>query len=122
MNPEVLETINQVMPPGGRLYVFALHAKCFHDLQKWGLLRPDLIINGPMRPQSYDAHLIQIRKGFFESQEWALVEDSPLRPESVRPIAEWSHMGVRLLALYRTGADYERYRMKLKEQAQAAVR
>jgi len=101
VNDEVLDRLNATLPPGARLKPLALHELCLLHHQRWGHLRRDIILEAP---PPYDFHLLLMRRGFFARPESALA-DSDRFP----PLAEWRLRGVTLLALYRTGPEFDQF-------------
>lgn len=101
LNEEAVSALNRMIPDGGALKVLALHELCFLQLQQWGKLKSTIRIGGA---PPYYAHLVLHRKGFYGRPERALVETDAF-PRMIR----WSHDGVPLLTLYRTGPSFEAY-------------
>ncbi|MCD6384518.1 glycosyltransferase family 39 protein [Candidatus Sumerlaeota bacterium] len=108
VNETMITHINDTLPPDARLKLLALHEKVFEYLQQWHILRPDIIIDAP---PPYDYHLLLIRKGFFARPERYLF--AHWKPEKVISIK-----GVPLVALYKTGAQFETEWRKMPAHAQ----
>ncbi len=104
VNADVLAVLNRhdLLPPGSRIKVLALHEKNFQLLQAWGLLRNDIHFGGS---PPYDAHLLLHRRGFHGRPERALGETQLF----IR-LGSWTGPGgVELLSLHRTGKEFEQY-------------
>jgi 4-amino-4-deoxy-L-arabinose transferase-like glycosyltransferase len=65
----VVEDLNKELSQGARVKALALQGGVFEILQEWGVLRSDIIFDGPA---PYDYHLIQNRKGFWGKAEWSI--------------------------------------------------
>lgn len=65
----VVEDLNKELSQGARVKPLALQGGLFEILQEWGLLRSDIVFDGPA---PYDYHLIQNRKGFWGKAEWSI--------------------------------------------------
>ncbi len=117
LNSEVIERLNRLPdnPDGSApsIGALALHELCLKHLQQWDLLRKDLRIGGP---PPYDYHLLQMRRGFFNRPERALA-DSHRFPV----VAMWEKTGVPILALYRTGAEFEYFWPTLRDDPRARL-
>ncbi|MDX2175293.1 MAG: glycosyltransferase family 39 protein [Candidatus Sumerlaeia bacterium] len=83
LDREVLDSLNESVPPGARVKTLALQGDAFAILQSWGILRTDIVFDGP---PPYDAHLVQDRKGFWGNSEWLIAG----RRE---PLAAWHRSG-----------------------------
>lgn len=79
LRAEVIEDLNGLLPPNGRVKTLALQTETFAILQDWGVLRRDIMINGE---PPYDVHLIQNRRGFWVNAEWAIFNNRD-------PLATW---------------------------------
>lgn len=101
LNDQVIEGVN-ALPPGTSIKPLALHELCLQHLQDWGLIDSDIRIGG--KPP-YDYHLLLMRKGFFQRPERALAEPGGPFP----PVKVWERKGVPMIALYKTGLEFERY-------------
>lgn len=112
VNEEVLTTLNRMIPDGERLKVLALHELCFLQLQQWGKLKSTLAVSAA---PPYYAHLVLHRAGFYGRPERALVESG-----RVPVLVRWSHDGVPLLSLYRTGPAFETFWPRWEPPAPAA--
>ncbi|HOE62147.1 MAG TPA: glycosyltransferase family 39 protein [Candidatus Sumerlaeota bacterium] len=97
VNDGVLKALNE-LPKGARIKTLALHEKVFEYHQTWGNLRADLQINRGAPP--YDYHLLLVRKGFFARPEWCLFL-------TWRRLKVFEHLGVPMVMLFKTGADFE---------------
>jgi hypothetical protein len=97
VNNDVIVHLNSNLPEKARLKVLALHEKVFDYLQDWGILRQDIILGG-LPP--YDYHLLLVRPGFFARPERYLFEKE-------RPAQVFSKDTVPLVALYKTGPEFE---------------
>jgi 4-amino-4-deoxy-L-arabinose transferase-like glycosyltransferase len=101
VNDEVVEALNRMIPDGERLKVLALHELNFLQLQQWGKLKSSIDVVGP---PPYYAHLVLHRAGFHGRPELALIGGEQF-PRMIR----WSHQGVPLVTLYRTGPAFETF-------------
>lgn len=91
-NPRVVEDLNEMMPPDARVKTRAFQGLIFSIYQDWGVLRGDIVFDGP---PPYDAHLIHTRRGFWGQADWAIY--------SMRdPLAGWGEgpQGEPLIYLY----------------------
>ncbi len=98
VNKEMLDYMNVTLPEGAKLKLLALHEKVFQYFQEWGMLRNDIVIDAP---PPYDYHLLLIRRGFFARPESYLFEHyTPTKVVSLHSVP--------LLALYKTGPEFEK--------------
>lgn len=91
VNRDVVTALNN-LPNGSRVKPLALHELCLMQQQEWGLIKTDLIFNGP---PPYDYHLLQFRRGFFANIETLLADSGRYKPLKI-----WGRWGVPLVALY----------------------
>jgi hypothetical protein len=74
---DVIAYLNRELPPGARVRPMALQTDIFPILQKWGVLRADLVFGAP---PPYDAHLLQNRRGLWgRSETWIAEQRVPLK-------------------------------------------
>lgn len=109
LNEDVIAALN-ALPPGTTIKPLALHAKCLQDLQLWGMLDGDLLIDKPKRlitggvpVEYYDYHLLLMRQGFFTRPERALAERGRFKGMI------WKKDGVPMIGLYPTGLEFETF-------------
>lgn len=111
LNDAVIGTLNG-LPPGASIKPLALHAKCLELLQRWGVLKQDLLIDQPKQTTAngraveyYDYHLLQFRQGFFRRPERTLAGSDRFK------VKTWGWGSgldqVPMIGLYRTGPEFE---------------
>lgn len=76
LDRNVVEDLNEFLPPGARVKTLALQGATFDILKDWGVLREDIHFNGQ---PPYDFHLMQNRRGFWGNAEWSIYGRTPLR-------------------------------------------
>lgn len=79
LDRRALEGLNEKLPPGARVKTLALQPDALTIYRDWGLLRDDIVIDGP---PPYDAHLMQNRRGFWGNSEWLIFSQR-------EPLATW---------------------------------
>lgn len=104
VNKDVINYLNENLPPGAKLKLLALHDKVFELLQRENILRADIQLN---TPPPYDYHLLLVRKGFFARPERYLYE-------YWRPMKVFLFKRTPLVVLYKTGPAFEQEWIKLK--------
>jgi len=111
VNEDVLADLNndEILPPGSKLKVLALHELCFTQMQQFKMLDSDIIIGGE---PPFDYHLVLHRRGFFARQERALTDSGQFPP-----VKEWPAKGLPLVSLHKTGSEFEAFWPTLAEDA-----
>ncbi|MFH0792908.1 MAG: glycosyltransferase family 39 protein [bacterium] len=97
LTPQFLERLNKELPRGAKVKPLAFQDGIFPYLQRWGMLRSDLVFDAP---PPYDYHLLLIRRGFFMRPEATLYED-------YSPLDALTFKDVPMVALYKTGLEFE---------------
>lgn len=89
VNREVVDAVNRVVPPNGKLRPMAMNYAVWEWYRQRGILREDIIYE---EKEPFDAYVLQYRQGFFGPQEALLTTRTPL--------ARWSCAGVPVVDLY----------------------
>jgi hypothetical protein len=104
LNQDVVEAINR-LPDGSKLKPLVFNELALELLQRWDLIKSEIRLGGQ---PPYDYHLLQMRRGMFARPERALVGSG--RFPIVR---QWLKFGVSLIAIYKTGPDFETFWLTL---------
>jgi hypothetical protein len=97
-----------INPDGSKpkILVRALHRLCMDHLQQWGYLSDELLFIDPGQGIA-DYHVLLMRKGFWSVDDWIL-------EKYLTPLREWRSNGISMISVYRTGPEFERFRIQQK--------